>query len=65
MAVEVALEPTLSVGIPAALFNPGIAGWPQYDVTPDGNRFLVNQPGERSGGEPVTFVRNWTSELER
>ena len=65
MAVEVALEPTFSVGIPKALFNPGPAGWPQFDVTPDGDRFLVNQPAEQSGVEPLTLVQNWTSELER
>jgi Tol biopolymer transport system component len=33
---------------------------PQYDVTADGTRFLVLEPA-RSGGEPVTFVLNWTA----
>ena len=35
---------------------------PQYDVTADGTRFLVLEPA-RSGGEPVTFVLNWTAGL--
>jgi hypothetical protein len=35
---------------------------PQYDVTADGSRFLVLEPA-RSGGEPVTFVLNWTAGL--
>ena len=35
---------------------------PQYDVTADGSRFLVIEPA-RSGGEPVTFVLNWTAGL--
>jgi serine/threonine protein kinase/Tol biopolymer transport system component len=65
MAVEVALEPTFSVGIPKALFNPGSAGWPEFDVTPDGERFLVNQPIDEPSVEPLTLVQNWTSALER
>ena len=36
---------------------------PQYDVTADGTRFLVLEPA-RSGGEPVTFVLNWTAGLK-
>ncbi|MEE8277199.1 MAG: hypothetical protein V3R89_00545, partial [Thermoanaerobaculia bacterium] len=66
MAVEVTLEPTFSAGIPEALFDPqerDLLG-PQYDVTPDGNRFLVNQPIERPVVEPLTLVQNWASELE-
>ena len=65
LAVGVALEPTFSVEIPEALFNPGTARWLRYDVTPDGNRFLVAQPLERPVSEPLTLVLNWTSELER
>ena len=40
-------------------------GGHEYDVTPDGNRFLVTQPIEQSGAEPLTLVQNWTSGLER
>ena len=39
--------------------------WHVYAVTPDGNRFLVAQPFEESGAEPLTLVQNWASELER
>jgi hypothetical protein len=66
-AVEVTLEPTFSARIPKTLFDPrarDVAG-PQYDVTPDGRRFLVNQPIEQAVVEPLTLVQNWTSELER
>ena len=65
MAAEVTLEPTFSAGIPEGLFDLENYGWPWYDVTPDGNRFLVNQPIEQPGIESLTLVLNWASELER
>ena len=69
MAIEVTFEPTFSAGLPEALFDTGDAGrpgwWGQYDVTPDGNRFLVNQLVEHPGVEPLTLVLNWASELNR
>jgi Tol biopolymer transport system component len=34
----------------------------QYDVTPDGQRFLLNQP---LGDTPLTIVLNWTATLSR
>jgi hypothetical protein len=66
MAVEVIRGPIFSAGIPEPLFDPGgpLGGWPFYDVTPDGNRFLVVQRMEQSL-EPPTLVQNWASELER
>jgi len=33
-----------------------------YDVVPDGQRFLLNSPGEEHGG-PVTLVQNWPVEV--
>jgi hypothetical protein len=66
MAVEVTLEPTFSAGVPQALFDARVGlGGQRYDVTPDGNRFLVSQPMEQPGEEPLTLVQNWTRELER
>ena len=66
MAVEVTLEPSFSAGIPEVLFDTGEA-WRnrRYDVTPDGNRFLLVEPVEAPGVESLTLVQNWTSELER
>jgi Tol biopolymer transport system component/predicted Ser/Thr protein kinase len=67
MAVGVTFEPTFAAGIPEALFDPRErdAVGPQYDVTPDGLRFLVNQPLEQSVVEPLILVQNWARELER
>ncbi len=53
-------------GPPRALFRTHLSpspNVPQYDVTADGTRFLVLEPA-RSGGEPVTFVLNWTAGLK-
>ena len=37
-----------------------------YDVTPDGQRFLVNtQIGSDLPSTPITFVTNWTASLRR
>jgi Tol biopolymer transport system component len=55
----------LAAGAPRALFQTRLSpspNVPQYDVTADGTRFLVLEPA-RSGGEPVTFLLNWTAGL--
>jgi Tol biopolymer transport system component len=55
------------IAAPRALFQTTMSpspNVPQYDVTADGERFLVLEPA-RSGGEPVTFILNWTSGLIR
>ncbi len=78
MAVEVAPGETFDAGPPAALFNTGvlvrsIALEYFYDVTADGQRFLVNlsvtSPANvPAGGEvppvPITVVVNGTAALE-
>ena len=62
----------LEVGAPRALFQTrlpfqGVAGldtrqW--YDVTADGQRFLLNLPWEESGS-PITVILNWTAALNK
>jgi eukaryotic-like serine/threonine-protein kinase len=54
-----------AIGAPRALFQTHVSpspNVPQYDVTADGQRFLVLEP-TRSGGEPVTFILNWATGL--
>jgi serine/threonine protein kinase/Tol biopolymer transport system component len=68
MAVDLAVSPVLKVGIPKPLFQaPGLSpttsassgrGW---DVTADGQRFLINTPAATAVSEPVTVVLNWQS----
>ena len=36
-----------------------------FDVTPDGQRFLVNTPSEAQSSEPMTLVVNWPAELKK
>ena len=63
MAVDVQLEPSFSAGVPVELFdaNPRQVIGPQWDVTADGSRFLVNQPIGDTAIEPATLVQNWAS----
>ena len=67
MAVDVEAEgDTLDVGIPHRLFqlasNPTFVQRNPFDVTADGQRFLVNALVE--GSTPITWVLNWPAELE-
>ena len=57
------------VGIPHALFQVPFRQVPpqrnSFDVTADGQRFLVNTLVEGAGSAPITWVLNWMAELER
>ena len=39
--------------------------WNLYDVTPDGQRFLVNIPLEWTSAAPITVLTNWTEKLKQ
>jgi serine/threonine-protein kinase len=69
MAVEVSTEPTFKAGRPHLLFegkysNPGVFG-DFYDVTPDGERFVMIKPGELNRLTRMSAVLNWFEELKR
>jgi Tol biopolymer transport system component len=67
MAVAVtASANTLELSRPAPLFEVTVGAQPlhQYDVTGDGQRFLVNSTANASA-TPVTVVVNWTAGLKR
>ena len=71
MAVDIATQPGFTVGKPRALF----AGWYEatpatfsnYDVTPDGQRFLMLKRNEQEASAPtqINVVLNWFEELKR
>jgi hypothetical protein len=68
MAVEVKAGAELQVGVPKALFEtlrPALfAGDYFYDVSADGQRFLVNMPvGDAS--QPISLVANWTAGFKK
>jgi hypothetical protein len=41
----------------------GVRFW--YDVSPDGQRFLVNTASERALDTPITVVVNWAAGLNK
>jgi len=60
---------TGDVGAPVVLFRskvvPGLDEQTRaYDVTPDGNRFLLAVPAPRSEARPVEVVTNWVQGLD-
>jgi hypothetical protein len=69
MVAAVNLKPELTLGKPRLLFEgPYVnVGGSSYDVTPDGQRFVLLEPTEREAA-PVTHlnvVLNWFSELQQ
>jgi Tol biopolymer transport system component len=62
MAVEVkASESSFELGAPRLLFEK--SGISNYDVSKDGQQFLIAVPVE-SSPEPITVVLNWTADLK-
>ena len=69
MAVEIEADGDTPVaGIPQVLFpidGPTLLQRNNYDVTADGQRFLVNAFVEDAIRAQITWVLNWTAELEQ
>jgi hypothetical protein len=70
MAMPITLTPTFSAGTPRMLFEgPFRIDGPfrTYDVTPDGQRFLMVQETAQPAARlsHMVLVQNWTEELER
>ena len=73
MAVEVTTQPTFSAGKPKVLFEGQYWGvqagqmGTAYDVSPDGQRFLMIKPVEQTGAAPtqINVVLNWFEELKQ
>ena len=66
MAVEVRVGEAFEAGIPRLLFETRLMGGPfrRYDVSSDGQRFLVNRPIGAETHSPITLVVNWTAEVK-
>ncbi len=56
----------IEAGQPRMLFQrrPVPKSWNLYDVSPDGQHFLVNVPLEWTSAAPITVVTNWTEKLK-
>jgi Tol biopolymer transport system component len=73
MAVTIKGDAALEIGATVPLFKPRLLNGPaaalgfraQYDVTRDGQRFLLNVPVEDAPTPPITVVLNWTAGLKK
>ena len=63
-AIPVASGPALDVGAPVPLFRvePDIEN---YDVVPDGSRFLVSTPAQQVRESPIRVIVNWPAALAK
>jgi serine/threonine-protein kinase len=71
MAVDITTQPSFVAGKPRMLFEgryePAPVPNSNYDVSPDGQRFLMAKPVESEGVEPtqINVVLNWFEELRQ
>jgi Tol biopolymer transport system component/predicted Ser/Thr protein kinase len=71
MAVDISAQSGFTVGKPRMLFEgrylPTPATFPNYDVSPDGQRFLMLKPSESAESAPtqINIVQNWFEELKQ
>ena len=71
LAVSMVTKPTLEIGQPTLLFegrydrDDAASGNPNYDVTADGQRFVMVKGVEGSDQRQIQVVTNWFEELKR
>jgi serine/threonine protein kinase len=71
MAVDIATQPNFGAGKPRMLFEGGYElspfPIPNYDVSPNGQRFLMLKPSQSVQASPtqIVVVQNWFEELKR
>jgi serine/threonine-protein kinase len=71
MAVEITTQPGFSAGKPRVLFEgkylPTPITFANYDVSPDGQRFLMLKASDQAAAAPtqINVVLNWFEELKR
>jgi len=71
MAVDIATQPGFAAGKPRVLFEDKYVPTPgttaNYDVSPDGQRFLMLKPSEQAQTAPtqINVVLNWFEELKQ
>ena len=70
MAADVKLEGSVfEAGVPKVLFQTNVVSYPNprnvYDVSADGQRFIIVTPPEETSSTPIIVVANWTTDLKR
>ncbi len=66
VAIRLATDGGIEAGQPVSMFQtrPVPKTWNLYDVSPDGQRFLLNLPLEWTSSAPITVLTNWTEKLK-
>ena len=64
MTVPIVLGARLEAATPKPLFRVE-SGIRNFDMAPDGNRFLVSTPVEKSPESPIRVILNWDAALKR
>jgi eukaryotic-like serine/threonine-protein kinase len=67
MSVDLTLEPSVKVGAPSLLLDAATLRDTAfyYDVSADGQRFLVVKPAADAATRPITIVQNWMANLKK
>ena len=71
IAVPVKTAGNFEAGAPVTLFQThtrqkiSVMDAFSYDVTPDGQKFLINTRMEDTSAAPLSIVLNWASEIEK
>ena len=71
MAADVKIGAGFEAGAPAELFQThprqAISAYDffTYDVTADGQKFLVNTRVDTSNSAPLSVILNWSAEMEK
>ena len=69
MAVEITTQPGFAAGKPKMLFEgtyvPTPRSFPDYDVSPDGQHFLMLKTVEQAQFSQINVVLNWFTELQQ
>jgi Tol biopolymer transport system component len=67
MAVPIRTDSGFEFGTPQALFQTSMPVIPfcKYDVSADGQRFLVNSVVGEARANPITLIQNWTAEIKK
>ena len=68
MSVEIRRDPSFEAAPPTELFQTRMAAHnnrPRFDVTADGQRFLISTLVEEQPPQPLTVMLNWQARLEQ
>src|SRR5579862_9168763 len=71
IAVDIKTSPNFEVGVPVPLFltspQPPVSAlhFFSYDVTADGQKFLVNTRSATTSASPLSVMLNWSAEVEK